>query len=70
MIEEPGSFETLWSQFSVLGDVENWDFGQIQSLSSLGLWSDPKSEFSGTESLDPDPQESRKCLLGSVMEPV
>ena len=25
----------------------------------LGLWSDPKSESSGTESPDPDPQESQ-----------
>ncbi len=33
----------------------------------MGPWSDPKSEFSGTESPDPDPRESQKCLLGSEM---
>ncbi len=30
----------------------------------MGPWSDPKSEFSGTEGPDPDPRESQKCLLG------
>ncbi len=30
----------------------------------MGLWLDPKSEFSGTESPDPDPRESQICLLG------
>ncbi len=64
--EEPSSFETLGSQFSVLGDVPNWDSGQTQSLRYIGLWSDPKSEFSGTESPDPDPLESQKCLLGAI----
>ncbi len=34
--EEPSSFETLWSQFSVLGDVPNWDSDQTECLSSLG----------------------------------
>ncbi len=63
--EEPNSFEILGSQFSVLGDVPNWDSGQTQNLSSIGLWSHPKSEFSRTESPDPDPWESHTCLLGS-----
>ncbi len=49
--EEPSSFETLGFQFSILGDTPNWE-------------SDPKSEFSGTESLYPDPCESQICLLG------
>ena len=62
--EEPRSFETLGSQFSVLGDVPNLDSGQTQSTSSIRLLSDPKSEFSGTKSLDPDSQESQICLLG------
>ncbi len=34
--EEPSSFETLGSQFSVLRVVPNWDSGQTQSPSSLG----------------------------------
>ncbi len=62
--EEPSSFETMGPQFSVLGDVPNWDSGQTQSPSSIGFWSDPKSEFSGNESPDPDPRESQICLLG------
>ncbi len=61
---KPSSFETLGSHFSGLGDVPNSDFGSDQSLSSIGLWSDIKSEFSGTESPDPDPRESQICLLG------
>ena len=52
--------------FPVLGDVPNWDSGQTKSPSSILLWSDPKSEFSGTESPDPDPWESQICLLGSL----
>ncbi len=32
----------------------------------MGPLSDPKSEFSGTESPDPDPWESQKCLLGFI----
>ncbi len=41
----------------------------FQSLNSIELWSDPKSEFSGTKSLDPDPWESQICLLGGTMQP-
>ncbi len=37
---------------------------QFETGTLVGPWSDPKSEFSGTESPDPDPQESQKCLLG------
>ncbi len=33
----------------------------------MGPWSDPKSEFSGIESPDPDPRESQKSLLGAVI---
>ena len=62
--EEPSSFETLGSQFSGLGDVPNWDSGQAQSASFIGLWLYLKSEFSGTESPDRDPRESQICLLG------
>ncbi len=62
--EEPSSFGTPGSQFSVRGDVQNSDFGSDQSPSSIGFWSDPKSEFSGTKSPDPDPQESQICILG------
>ncbi len=55
----------LWIlSFNVLWDVPSWDSAQTQSLSSIGLWSDPKSEFSGTKSPDPDPLESQICLLG------
>ncbi len=61
-MRNPDSFETLGSQFSVLGDVPNWDSGQTQNLSSIGLCSDTKLEFSGTESPDPDPRESQICL--------
>ncbi len=58
----------LWGlSFSVQGDVPNWDSCQTQNLSSTGLWSDPKLEFSGTKS-DPDPQECQICLLGSHSE--
>ncbi len=32
--------------------MEDLPSGQTQSSSSIGLWSDPKSEFSGTESPD------------------
>ncbi len=32
----------------------------------MGLWSDPKSEFCGTESPYPDPRESQICLLGML----
>ena len=35
--EELSSFEALGSQFSVLGDVPNWDSCQTQNPSSLGL---------------------------------
>ncbi len=38
--------------------MPNWDSGQTQSL---------MSEFSGTESPNPDPQESQICLLGCGM---
>ena len=56
----------LWGlSFSVKGDVPNLDSDQIQGPSSIGLWSDPKSEFSGTKSPDPDPRESQICLLGA-----
>ena len=51
--------------FSVLGDVPNWDSGQTQSPILIGLWSDQQSESPGTESPDPDPQESQICLLGN-----
>ncbi len=61
--EEPSSFETMGSQFSALGDVPNWNSGQTQILSSIGLWSEPKSELSGTKSPDPDPRESQICIL-------
>ena len=47
--KEPTSFETLAtlvSQFTVLGDVPNWDSVQTQSPSSIGLWSDQMSKFS------------------------
>ena len=37
---------------------------QFETGTLVGPWSDPKSEFSGTESPDPDPRESQKCLLG------
>ena len=58
----------LWGlSFSVLGDVANWDSGETQSPSSIGLYTDPKSEFSGTESSDPDPRESQICLLGLAL---
>ncbi len=57
----------LWGlSFSILGDVSNWESGQTQSPSSIEIWPDPKSEFSWTESLDPDPQESQICLLGML----
>ena len=32
----------------------------------IGLWSESKSEFSGTGSPDPDPRESQICLLGAL----
>ncbi len=52
----------LWGlSFCVLGDVPNWDSGQTQSLSSIWLCSDQKSEFSETESPDRDPRESQIC---------
>ncbi len=57
----------LGLSFSVLGDVPNWDSGQTQSPSSIGLWLDPKFEFSGTKSPDPDPGESQIYLLGWVV---
>ncbi len=38
----------------------------LQSWSSIGFWSDTKSEFSGAESPDPDPQESQIFLLGII----
>ncbi len=70
--KEPSSFETLGSQFSVLGDVPNSDFGSDQSPSSIGFWSHPKSESSGTKSPDPDPRESQICLLGGykIIRPI
>ncbi len=37
---------------------------QFESGTLVGPRSDPKSEFSGTKSPDPDPRESQKCLLG------
>ena len=54
--KEPSSFETLGSQF--LSPPVPMHGGLI------GLRSDTKSEFSGTESPDPDPRESQICLLG------
>ena len=59
--EEPSSFETLGSQFFCTRRCEKLG---LQSPSSVGFWSDPKSEFSRTESPDPDPRESQICLLG------
>ncbi len=57
-----GNYETMGSQsFCTRRCVK---LG-LQSLSSIGLWSDPKYEFSGTESPDPDPRESQICLRGS-----
>ncbi len=50
----------LWGLcFSILGDVPNCDSVQTENPSSIGLWSDPKSE-----SPDQDPRESQICLLG------
>ncbi len=46
--KEPSSFETLGSQFFSTG-----------RCAKLGLWSDPKSEFSRSENPDPEPQESQ-----------
>ncbi len=55
----------LWGfSFSVLGDVANWDSGETQNPSSIGLYTDPKSEFSGTESPDTSPK-GRPLYLGT-----
>ena len=59
--EEPSSFETLGFQFFCTGRCVKLG---LQSPSSIELWSDPKFEFSGTKSPDPDPRESQICLLG------
>ena len=60
----PPGFETLGSQFFCTRRCVKLG---LQSPSSVGFWSNPKSEFSGTESPDPDPRESQICLLGSLL---
>ena len=61
--KEPSSFETLRSQFFCTRRCVKLG---PQSPSSIEFWSDPKFEFSGTESLNPDPRESQIWLLGGA----
>ena len=80
--EEPSSFETLGSQFSLLELCQIGSLcrprgrttaappppgSQTKSSSSFWIRSDPNSEFSGTKSPDPDPQEPQTCLLGGSL---
>ncbi len=76
--EEPTSYETLGSHLfctrrcAKLGlwsdpksEFEKEKQWPLLGGSMIGLWSDQQSESPGTESPDPDPQESQICLLGN-----